>query len=400
MVVCNHSEMNIKIETDKAVTFSIKTTLDDQLTTSPLVATTDYHHHHHHLYNSYHPSHSSTMDMLMSTRNSAIGGAHRYIPFNNNNNNNGSSNNNSHNSNNNNNNNNSNNTTNNNNNNPIYSQQLLSNSYSDTCSAINSAAYWKTPMNDITLKNNRSFSPYYGDGINDTSNIRFNNNYLTSSSASPVDVKQEQHPIQNGQSMSPKHQRNGLKQTSLTTSEQQQQDGDDSQTSSHGSNDRQINNDDDDDDEDINGEKMTEKDDTTTTRTTTATTTTTTTSSPTAPRKSNRRPEKPPFSYIALIVMAIQSAQTKKMTLSEIYTFLQHRYPFFRSSYQGWKNSVRHNLSLNECFIKLPKAMGRAGKGHYWTIAPECEYMFDDNCLRRRPRGKGNNVTYLTTCLI
>ena len=37
----------------------------------------------------------------------------------------------------------------------------------------------------------------------------------------------------------------------------------------------------------------------------------------------------------------------------------QQKFPFFRGSYQGWKNSVRHNLSLNECFIKLPKALGR-----------------------------------------
>lgn len=68
-----------------------------------------------------------------------------------------------------------------------------------------------------------------------------------------------------------------------------------------------------------------------------------------------RRQEKPPYSYIALIVMAIQSTPTKRCTLSEIYTYLQQRWSFFRGNYQGWKNSVRHNLSLNECFIKLPK---------------------------------------------
>lgn len=57
--------------------------------------------------------------------------------------------------------------------------------------------------------------------------------------------------------------------------------------------------------------------------------------------------------------MAINSTPSKKMTLSEIYSFLQQSFPFFRSTYMGWKNSVRHNLSLNECFIKLPKAMGK-----------------------------------------
>lgn len=100
-----------------------------------------------------------------------------------------------------------------------------------------------------------------------------------------------------------------------------------------------------------------------------------------------RRQEKPPYSYIALIVMAIQSSPSKRLTLSEIYRFLQQRFPFFRGSYQGWKNSVRHNLSLNECFIKLPKGLGRPGKGHYWTIDPASEYMFEEGSFRRRPRG-------------
>ncbi|XP_038216595.1 forkhead box protein F1-like [Zerene cesonia] len=100
-----------------------------------------------------------------------------------------------------------------------------------------------------------------------------------------------------------------------------------------------------------------------------------------------RRQEKPPFSYIALIVMAIRHSPNKKLTLSEIYAFLQQQFPFFRSSYQGWKNSVRHNLSLNECFVKLPKGLGRPGKGHYWTIDPSSEFMFEEGSFRRRPRG-------------
>ncbi|XP_013179133.1 PREDICTED: forkhead box protein F1-A-like [Papilio xuthus] len=100
-----------------------------------------------------------------------------------------------------------------------------------------------------------------------------------------------------------------------------------------------------------------------------------------------RRQEKPPFSYIALIVMAIRHSPNKRLTLSEIYAFLQQQFPFFRSSYQGWKNSVRHNLSLNECFVKLPKGLGRPGKGHYWTIDPSTEFMFEEGSFRRRPRG-------------
>ncbi|KAF6778718.1 hypothetical protein AHF37_01753 [Paragonimus kellicotti] len=101
----------------------------------------------------------------------------------------------------------------------------------------------------------------------------------------------------------------------------------------------------------------------------------------------DRRSEKPPFSYIALIAMAIKASPAKQCTLSEIYQYLYTQFAFFRGQYTGWKNSVRHNLSLNEVFIKLPKGMGRPGKGHYWTIDPAAEYMFQDGASRRRPRG-------------
>ncbi|OQV22004.1 putative Forkhead box protein F1 [Hypsibius exemplaris] len=104
-------------------------------------------------------------------------------------------------------------------------------------------------------------------------------------------------------------------------------------------------------------------------------------------RPNHRRHEKPPFSYIALIVMAIQNTPSRKVTLNEIYQFLQQNFAFFRGSYHGWKNSVRHNLSLNECFIKLPKGLGRPGKGHYWTMDPASEFMFEEGSFRRRPRG-------------
>ncbi|XP_058066167.1 forkhead box protein D2 [Anopheles bellator] len=101
-----------------------------------------------------------------------------------------------------------------------------------------------------------------------------------------------------------------------------------------------------------------------------------------------RRQEKPQLSYINMIVMAIKDSPHRRRTLSEIYKYLQSKYEFFNGEYNGWKNSVRHNLSLNECFKKLPKECGKPGKGHYWTIDSSAEYMFEDEgSLRRRPRG-------------
>ncbi|TPP66910.1 Forkhead box protein I3 [Fasciola gigantica] len=61
---------------------------------------------------------------------------------------------------------------------------------------------------------------------------------------------------------------------------------------------------------------------------------------------------KPAFSYIGLIAQAILSSADRRMILSEIYQWIQFHYPYFRSRGPGWRNSIRHNLSLNDCFIK------------------------------------------------
>ena len=70
-----------------------------------------------------------------------------------------------------------------------------------------------------------------------------------------------------------------------------------------------------------------------------------------------RRQEKPPYSYIALIVMAIQNSPSKRLTLSEIYQFLQQRFPFFRGSYQVIQSTLTFNINSSFSCITLKFAV-------------------------------------------
>ncbi|KAJ1353988.1 hypothetical protein KIN20_010784 [Parelaphostrongylus tenuis] len=97
--------------------------------------------------------------------------------------------------------------------------------------------------------------------------------------------------------------------------------------------------------------------------------------------------ERPSLSYKDLIIEAIESSPDKRLKLNEIYQVIRLLHPYYRHrpDQWGWQNSIRHNLSLHDCFVKLPlKQTSASGVvGHFWTVIPE---LSDKQTLRRRNR--------------
>ena len=91
---------------------------------------------------------------------------------------------------------------------------------------------------------------------------------------------------------------------------------------------------------------------------------------------------KPDASYIELIAKAIMESQGQKLRLQDIYDTLEKKYPYFTVADLGWRNSIRHNLSLHECFFKTERCGN--GKGHYWSIHPIHTQDFVSGDFRRR----------------
>nr|XP_015220831.1 PREDICTED: forkhead box protein E3-like [Lepisosteus oculatus] len=107
--------------------------------------------------------------------------------------------------------------------------------------------------------------------------------------------------------------------------------------------------------------------------------------------------DKPGQSYIALISTAILASRDKKLLLCDIYQWIMDNYPYFKSKDKNWRNSVRHNLSLNECFVKAGRS--DSGKGHYWAIHPANYQDFSKGDYhRRRARRRIRRVAGQLAC--
>ncbi|XP_029779219.1 forkhead box protein H1 [Suricata suricatta] len=111
-------------------------------------------------------------------------------------------------------------------------------------------------------------------------------------------------------------------------------------------------------------------------------------------KKRYLRHDKPPYTYLAMIALVIQAAPSRRLKLAQIIRQVQAAFPFFRDDYEGWKDSIRHNLSSNRCFRKVPKDPSKPqAKGNFWAVdvslIPAEALRLQNTALCRRWQSKG-----------
>jgi len=107
--------------------------------------------------------------------------------------------------------------------------------------------------------------------------------------------------------------------------------------------------------------------------------------------------EKPRMSYAQLIAEALINAPDGMLTLSEIYLAISARHPFYKMEARNWQNSIRHNLTLNKSFTKVPRMSSSEGRGSYWKLEPGAESIIFKRSARGVKSASSSANTSLTT---
>ena len=98
---------------------------------------------------------------------------------------------------------------------------------------------------------------------------------------------------------------------------------------------------------------------------------------------------KPACSYASMITWAILSTSDEALSLNGIYEWIKQHYAYYRLVPSGWQNSIRHNLSLNTNFKKVPRKPDEPGKGMKWTFVPENRETTINAAKRNASKGGG-----------
>ncbi|CAK9300432.1 unnamed protein product [Gordionus sp. m RMFG-2023] len=95
---------------------------------------------------------------------------------------------------------------------------------------------------------------------------------------------------------------------------------------------------------------------------------------------------KPPYSYSCLIALALKNSKTGCLPVNEIYEFMCENFPYFKTAPDGWKNSVRHNLSLNKSFEKIEIKHNTSKKGCLWALNKKKINKMNDEIFKWRKK--------------
>ncbi|XP_049796147.1 uncharacterized protein LOC126212787 [Schistocerca nitens] len=96
---------------------------------------------------------------------------------------------------------------------------------------------------------------------------------------------------------------------------------------------------------------------------------------------------RPPFSYAELIAMAIVQSPHRRAMLSEIYSYVASRFPYYAARKKFLQKMISNNVARYSCFVKLPQEGGKL-KRHYWMLDPQYEHTFESGKFRPRRRVK------------
>lgn len=101
---------------------------------------------------------------------------------------------------------------------------------------------------------------------------------------------------------------------------------------------------------------------------------------------------RPDMSYASMIAETISESKDQKLYLCEIYDGIIKKYPFFKNERETWKNSIRHNLTQNPVFEKIPSS----GCRNLWGLAQGFEYHTSKGRLVRLNRPEPVNHCHLS----
>ena len=89
-------------------------------------------------------------------------------------------------------------------------------------------------------------------------------------------------------------------------------------------------------------------------------------------QRSHNPYEKPDMPYQQLIIQALLASPSCSLSLRDIYTWIEVTYPYYlHDQNKSWKNSVRHNLSIQKAFKKVPREPESGEKSCLWELTSE-----------------------------